>query len=468
MIGALGMRGWLTRSAPDLEAWHVIVPEELNADALDHGNWSTYLDAESRIFKDVAQRLHEEVEVEDRVAFNRYYEGSVVSPARFGKDWNRSFVLEPASDPTGVVVLLHGLSDSPYSLRHIAQFYRSHGFVALGLRLPGHGTVPGGLTHIQWTEWLAAVRLTLREAGRRSSGRPVHIVGYSNGGALAVKYALDALEDRTLPRAQRIVLISPMIGVTAHARFAGIAGWPAILPAFAKSAWLENLPEFNPFKYNSFPVNAARQSYLLTESLREQLVRLREAGRLDELPPILTFQSMVDATVRTDAVAAVLYANLPANGSELVLFDINRNVDLTRLLRPGAMLAPSRMLSAPPRAYRVAVVSNATPQSRDVVARVLQAGDSVERVETLDLAYPPEVFSLSHVALPFPVSDGLYGLAPDMQDDFGIRLGTLGVRGERGVLLAGLDSVTVRINSNPFFSYLVGRIEAGISEGNEE
>jgi hypothetical protein len=40
-----------------------------------------------------------------------------------------------------------------------------------------------------------------------------------------------------------------------------LAGLAAIFPTFAKAAWLSILPEFNPFKYNSFPVNAARQSF---------------------------------------------------------------------------------------------------------------------------------------------------------------------------------------------------------------
>ena len=42
------------------------------------------------------------------------------------------------------------------------------------------------------------------------------------------------------------------------------------------------------------------------------------------MPPILTFQSVVDFTVSTPAVISALYALLPANGSELVLFDLNR------------------------------------------------------------------------------------------------------------------------------------------------
>ena len=67
------------------------------------------------------------------------------------------------------------------------------------------------------------------------------------GGAIALQYALDAIEDDTLTRPTRVILISPMIGVTRFARFAGFAGLPSVLPAFAKAAWLGIVPEFNPF-----------------------------------------------------------------------------------------------------------------------------------------------------------------------------------------------------------------------------
>ena len=108
-------------------------------------------------------------------------------------------------------------------------------------------------------DWLEATKLAVREARRRvAAPLPLHVVGYSNGGALALKYSLDALEDPSLPRAERLVLLSPMLRVAGYARFAGLAGLPAVFPAFAKAAWLDLLPEYNPFKYNSFPVNGAR------------------------------------------------------------------------------------------------------------------------------------------------------------------------------------------------------------------
>ena len=71
------------------------------------------------------------------------------------------------------------------------------------------------------------------------------------------------------------------------------------------------------------------------------------------------------------------------------------------------------------------------------------------------------MYSLSHVALPFPMNDSLYGLKPESQDEFGINLGVLAPRGERNVLIASLDAL-LRVASNPFFPYMIGRIEEGI------
>jgi hypothetical protein len=50
-----------------------------------------------------------------------------------------------------------------------------------------------------------------------------------------------------------------------HTSWIGRRG--ALLPSFAKAAWLDIVPEFNPFKYNSFPVNGARQSWRVTQKI---------------------------------------------------------------------------------------------------------------------------------------------------------------------------------------------------------
>jgi alpha-beta hydrolase superfamily lysophospholipase len=458
---AVGLRALDSQRGPPLEPWHTFVPHELPASAIDAADWAGYVDTENRIFESVRDEVTSRLPAEDRIPLNRYFDGSPIYPGRFRQDWNRSFILVPAGQPVGAVVLLHGLTDSPYSLRHIAESYRAHGFVAIGLRLPGHGSVPAALTEVAWEDWLAATRLAMREAARRAGpGKPLQIVGYSAGGAIALKYALDALADARLGKPDRLILISPMIGLTRFARFAGLAALPAYFPAFAKAAWLDIAPEFNPFKYNSFPVNAAVQAHRLTVAIQDEITDNARSGRLAGLPPVLTFQSVVDFTVSTPAVVSGLYQRLPSNGSELVVFDINRATQLGMLLRPSAEDALSNLLPAPPRNFRTTVIGD-DPASREASERIVEAGAQSEAVRPLGMAFPPDVYSLSHIALPFPASDGLYGSDPDASEDFGIRLGTVAPRGERGVLAASLDSL-LRLTSNPFFLYLAQRIEEGL------
>ena len=462
LLTVLAVRAWDSQRGNPLDPWHTFVPDELTPAEIDRSDWTAYLVAEDALYAAVQRRVSEKLTPDARVPINRYFDGSPIYPGRFERDWNRSFVFEPDAAPAGAAVFLHGLTDAPYSARQILDRYRENGFVGVAIRLPAHGTVPGALTDVEWPSWTAATRLAVREARRRiGADKPLHVIGYSNGGALAMQYALDAIEDPSLSRPDRILLLSPMIGVTAFARFAGIAGLPAIFPAFAKAAWLSVVPEFNPFKYNSFPVNAARQSFLLSDALQRQIVRLAGEGRLAEVPPVLTFQSVIDFTVSTRAVVETLYQNLPANGSELVLFDMNRSPVFRPVLRSSADVEFPQLLPATPRHYRTTIIGNAGLETRGVAERVIEAGADAEHSRPLALEFPPGVFSLSHIALPFPIDDGLYGLEPDPADDFGIRLGSIGLRGEQGALILGLDSL-MRMSSNPFFPYQVERIEEAI------
>ena len=460
-VTLLAVRVYQTQRGAPLEPWHTYIPPELSARDLDKTDWAGYLKAEEEIFNLLRTEVTQKLDAEDRVPINRYFEGSPVYPGKFAQDWNRSYMLEPDGTPAGAAVLLHGLTDSPYSMRHIARRYRAHGYVSVAIRLPAHGTVPGALTKVDWEDWMAATRLAVREARRRAPSKPLHIVGYSNGGALALKYALDALDDQTLARPDRLVLIGPMVGITGFARFVGLAGLPAMLPRFAKAAWITILPEFNPFKYNSFPINGARQSHFVTQALQQRITRHERDGRLNQLAPILTFQSLIDFTVHTEAIVSALYVYLPKNGSELVLFDLNWAAKLSPLLRSAMETKLTRILPEAPRRYRTTIITNANPDTSDVVERATEAGEVTEQIRELGLSYPAELYSLSHIALPFPVTDSLYGLEPDNSEEFGINLGAVASRGERGTLIVSLDSL-LRLTSNPFFPYLVGRIEEAI------
>lgn len=454
----LAIRITLTERGPELELWHTYVPDELSESAIDKADWATWMQNENHVFAEVKANVTDKLSDQQPETYNRYAAKSPVYPEAFAHDWNRSYILMPQGKPRGAVVLLHGLTDSPYSLRHFAENYQQHGFVAVAIRLPGHGTVPASLTRTDWEEWMAATRLAVREARKRiPADAPLHLMGFSNGGALAMKYALDALDNPQLPAPQRLVLISPMVGVSGYARYAGLAGLPSLLPAFARTAWLGILPEFNPFKYNSFPVKAARQSYLLTRELQKEITDDNHNNKLTRLAPVLTFQSVADATVSTPAVINALYNQLPANGSELVLFDVNQSVRLSPLMRSSSLHASERLLPPPPRRYTTTLITNASHSSDQTVALRTQAASRETQSQPLNINYPADIYSLSHVSLPFPFSDSLYGRYPAKPNEFGVSFGSLTPRGERSVLIVSLDML-MRISSNPFYPWMLQRV----------
>ena len=144
-----------------------------------------------------------------------------------------------------------------------------------------------------------------------------------------------------------------------------------------------------------------------------------------------------------------------------MLFDINREAKFVLVVRADKAAALARLLPAESRRYRTTVITSAGADTPDAVERVTEPGEIASHSSAIGLAYPAGVFSLSHVAVPFPMDDGLYGLQPNPADDFGIRLGALAVRGERGVLITSQESLT-RLQSNPFFPYVLRRIDEGL------
>ncbi|MFA1646141.1 MAG: hypothetical protein ACDS79_11785, partial [Enterobacteriaceae bacterium] len=79
------------------------------------------------------------------------------------------------------------------------------------------------------------------------------------------------------------------------------------------------------------------------------------------------------------------------------------------------------------------------------------------QVTPLTTPWPADIYSLSHVALPFPPQDDLYGTRPVDPQRFGINLGNAALRGETGGLIAGMDAM-MRLTSNPFYDYMLQRI----------
>lgn len=467
VLPGLGVYVSSMRDRLPLQPWHLahLDAEFSTRDLGEVRNLDDYLRREEKVFAQLDREVYARVPPAGERSVNRYAAGSIVDPRALRPDWNRTIELR-SPQPVAGALLLHGASDAPYSLRALAAQLHARGFEVLVLRLPGHGTAPAGLVHVRWQDWAAATRIGARHlASRLSSGQPLYIVGFSTGGALAVEYALARLGGEDLPAVQGLVLVSPAIGVSPMAALAVWQARLAMLPGFEQLAWSTVLPEFEPYKYGSFAVNAGDQVYRLTVKLQADLEALAGAQGVSGLPPILAFQSVADATVSTPALVRSFFRRLAPEGHQLVLFDINRYATVFQFLDPAMIRVRSELLDGGLMPFDLTVLSVGSAEENAVIEYRRAAGASVVVSRALALAWPPVTFSLSHVALPFPPDDPIYGAQPPGEKGRPY-LGRLAAQGERGVA-AVPATVLLRIRHNPLFGYMADRVDAFTAVGGD-
>jgi alpha-beta hydrolase superfamily lysophospholipase len=460
VIVLVGLYVYQQENRPDLKIWHRAELEAEFHDGLEINDIDAYLQLEERLFVQLDQQVYAQIDATDRRQINRYSSGSLTDPGSYPQNWNRSFVLSHA-EPVAGAVLLHGLSDSPYSLRALGQQLHDRQFDVIGLRLPGHGTAPAGLKNVSWHDFVAAVRLAVTSMRARiGPDRPLYLVGYSNGAALAVDYSLAVLEGEDMPPANGLVLLSPAIQAPAIAAYAVWQARFSRLSGLDKLGWTDIQPEFDPYKYNSFTVNAGDQIYQLTKNISTRINRLAGPDGVTGFPRTIAFQSVVDATIKPSTLVDGLFMKLAPGGHELVLFDVNRHTDAEPLLRVDPEILTNSLLAQPKLPFTLTLVTNTSVDSNDVVARTKPAGVISTYDDNTELAWPGGLFSLSHVAIPFPPDDPVYGGVPQAgMGEAGIALGSIFIRGERNLLQIP-DNYFLRLRYNPFFAYLSNRVLA--------
>jgi carboxylesterase len=86
--------------------------------------------------------------------------------------------------PIGVL-MVHGFTGSPASMRPIGEWLAGNGIAVEGVRLPGHGTTIADLRTRRWTEWIDEAVRGLDAL--RARCRTVVAFGQSMGGAVALR-----------------------------------------------------------------------------------------------------------------------------------------------------------------------------------------------------------------------------------------------------------------------------------------
>ncbi|GEO79956.1 hypothetical protein ROR02_00870 [Pararhodospirillum oryzae] len=164
------------------------------------------------------------------------------------------------------VLLIHGLSDSPFTMRDLGTTLATlpeRCLLVRSILLPGHGTVPGDLLRVDENAWRAAVRYGVESFADRVDR--VHVVGYSLGATLAVDLVLNAKP--TTPAVASLVLLAPALGADNRFPihkipfgFDMFAGGLALAAGFGPERdWLRIDEDLDFARYESFPLVSLRQ-----------------------------------------------------------------------------------------------------------------------------------------------------------------------------------------------------------------
>lgn len=435
-------RAWLySHNNLRLMPWHG-VSHAVELDYDKYNDVDSYL-ADEKMF---LEERYKDVEIKKNGHYNRYIRGSESSPYNYLKtDVNASFQMVP-ENLKGGVLMLHGLTDSPYSMRDMAKIFYEKGYYVLALRYPYHGTYPGELLKLNWKDFSKTTRFGARMVKKKIQGianSKFYMMGYSTGATATLQYiTCDIRKDNSFPKPDGIFWLSPAMGIDPLAKFMFLDILVSKIPGLSKFAWLDIYPEYDMAKYNSFAKNPVIQIYNFIKESRKNLAKLKENEK-DNLPPIYAYTSVHDATVDSTELFKVLKEIGNKNG-ELTIFDVNRKyddlykpklqeIDLEKEIKESGIISD------------IIVVSNMENKTEKVAVMKYSNGQEIDESNNLDLKWSGLTFSLAHVSLPISPKNPLYGRET--------LLGGGVIKGEIGTAVVPSNMLT-RLRYNEFFDYI--------------
>ena len=176
------------------------------------------------------------------------------------------FELAPApaqckSETEEAILLVHGLSDSPFLMRDVARQFSERCYLVRAVLLPGHGTRPGDLMEVSVDDWESAVKHSLAQL--QEEYEQVSVAGFSLGGALVLSAALEQ------PAVDAVYLFAPALAIRTDLIHAA-----PMLNNFVD--WLDVDPPDDYARYEAFPTNAAAQLSKVIRRLDKRLEKVKK------------------------------------------------------------------------------------------------------------------------------------------------------------------------------------------------
>lgn len=232
-------------------------------------------------------------------------------------DANSPFELRPSQSKAKYGVLfIHGLFDSPFTFREIANLLHAQGILCRSILLPGHGTKPDDLLNVTYHDWLKAAKYGIESFEKEAD--QLFLVGYSTGAALSLYHALH------YEHISGLVLLAPAIQIKPPVRALltchQIARWICI-----KNPWVCQVEEIDYTKYRSIALNPVAQVNSLAAVIQDKYQHAI-------LPtPLLMILSADDETISSQAAMA-FFAQLKHERNRMLLYssvkrnDKNKNI----------------------------------------------------------------------------------------------------------------------------------------------
>ncbi|MGN6721679.1 MAG: alpha/beta hydrolase [Marmoricola sp.] len=112
----------------------------------------------------------------------------------------------PSSGPKIGVLLSHGFTGSPASMRPWGEFLAQHGYTVSVPRLPGHGTTVEEMLQTRYSDYTAAIESAYADLAAQCDA--VVVAGLSMGGALVLQLA------ERHPEIAGVVVVNPAVAST--------------------------------------------------------------------------------------------------------------------------------------------------------------------------------------------------------------------------------------------------------------
>ncbi|MFT5116379.1 MAG: esterase/lipase [Parasphingorhabdus sp.] len=219
----------------------------------------------------------------------------------------------------GKFLLIHGLNDSAYVWRDMAQSISQRGFDVRAVLLPGHGSHPAKMLDVSYRQWLSATRLHLSLWNVDET--PMYLGGFSLGGVIA---SILALENSNIAG---LLLVSPAF----HSRLDSKLRWAWLYAKFKPWMFGGLILEDNPIKYNSIPINSGKQYYNTTKYLKDNW------GKKTLNIPVLMVASMNDSVVDVEYTRQIFQKRFISNQKKLILYSNNTSLAANQreVIRPS-------------------------------------------------------------------------------------------------------------------------------------